>query len=186
MQISEDRSIYSGNGFQVAAYRKPEFEISVTSSEPSYVQGDTATVEVQANYFSGGPLSNAPITWRLISRVLGKVALTSREDAAVVYCGHREDISVARLLSNVPIMVGGVAGTRAGNALPLSVMAALAKEMTILVMKRALRRDWTARTRFCPVRHLISGARVRCLDSKEATNISRGGHYWLPEIGLPA
>jgi hypothetical protein len=45
--------------------------------------------------------------------VLGKVALTSLEDAAVVDCGHREDTSVARALSNVLIVVGGVAITRA-------------------------------------------------------------------------
>jgi hypothetical protein len=50
--------------------------------------------------------------------------------------------------------------TRAGKALLLFVVAALVYRMTILVMEGALRRDWTARTRFPPVRHLISGARA--------------------------
>jgi hypothetical protein len=54
------------------------------------------------------------------------MVLTSREDTAVVYCGHREDISVARVLSNVPIVAVGVAITRAGKALLLFVVAALA------------------------------------------------------------
>jgi hypothetical protein len=75
-----------------------------------------------------------------VPRVLGKVALTSREDAAVVYCGHREDISAARVLSNVPVVAVGVAITRPGKAFLLLVVAALVYRVTILVMEIALRR----------------------------------------------
>jgi uncharacterized protein YfaS (alpha-2-macroglobulin family) len=67
LPISPERSVYGGAGFQVASYRKPEFEISVTPEEPDYINGDTVRINVQANYFSGGPLANAPVTWRLIS-----------------------------------------------------------------------------------------------------------------------
>jgi hypothetical protein len=88
------------------------------------------------------------------------MALTFSEDADVVDCGHREDISVARALSNDPIVAVGVAITRAGKALLLLVVAVPAQRVTILVMEGALRRDWTARTRFHPVRHLISRAQV--------------------------
>jgi hypothetical protein len=59
-----------------------------------------------------------------VPRVLGEVALTFSGDADVVYCGHREDISVARALSIVPIVAGGVVITRAGKALLLLVVAA--------------------------------------------------------------
>ena len=93
-----------------------------------------------------------------VPRVLGGVALTSAEDAAVVDCGHREDISAARVLSNVPIAAVGVAITRAGKALLLFVGGRARYRVTILVMEGALRRGWTARTRFCLVRHLISRA----------------------------
>ena len=65
--VGEERTIANGTGFQVAAYRKPEFEISVTSDKPEYTNGDTVTFNVQANYFSGGPLANAPVTWRLLA-----------------------------------------------------------------------------------------------------------------------
>ncbi len=51
--------------FQVAAYRKPEFQITVTPDQPSYIQGETVKVTVQADYFSGGPLVNAPVGWRI-------------------------------------------------------------------------------------------------------------------------
>jgi hypothetical protein len=62
-----ERTVYGGAGFQVAAYRKPEFQIEVTPDQPEYVQGDQVRVSIQANYFSGGALGNAPITWRLIA-----------------------------------------------------------------------------------------------------------------------
>ncbi len=67
LQIDAARSVYGGTGFQVAAYRKPEFEIDVTSDQAEYQSGDTMEVTVQANYFSGSPLANAPLTWRLIA-----------------------------------------------------------------------------------------------------------------------
>jgi hypothetical protein len=60
-----------------------------------------------------------------VPRVLGKMALTFSEDADVVDCGHREDMSVARVLSNVLIVAVGVAITRAGKAILLVVVAAL-------------------------------------------------------------
>ena len=67
MELAPGEVIYNGLGFPVAAYRTPEFEITVTPSQPEYQQGDTVQIEVQANYYSGGPLANAPVTWRLIS-----------------------------------------------------------------------------------------------------------------------
>ena len=67
---------------------------------------------------------------------------------------------MARVLSNVPIVAVGVAITGAGKAFLLFVVAALVYMETLLVMESALRRDGSARTRFCPVRHLISRARA--------------------------
>ncbi len=63
----EVRTVYAGVGFQVASYRKPEFEITVTSDQPEYINGDTANFTVQATYFSGSPMANAPVTWRLLA-----------------------------------------------------------------------------------------------------------------------
>jgi len=64
--LSGDRSAYGGTSFQVAEYRAPEFEISVTSTLPAYVQGETVEIAVEAQYFSGGPLADVPVTWRLL------------------------------------------------------------------------------------------------------------------------
>lgn len=62
-----DKTIYGGTSFQVAEYRKPEFEIGVTTDRSEYIQGGTISVTVQANYFSGEPLGNAPVQWRLLA-----------------------------------------------------------------------------------------------------------------------
>ena len=65
--LGGDRTAYGGASFQVAEYRAPEFEISVSSRQPAYVQGDTVEIAVEARYFSGGPLADAPVTWRLLA-----------------------------------------------------------------------------------------------------------------------
>jgi uncharacterized protein YfaS (alpha-2-macroglobulin family) len=56
-----------GASFQVAEYRKPEFEISLQTDKEEYVQGDSINVTAQAVYFFGGPVGNADVRWALLS-----------------------------------------------------------------------------------------------------------------------
>jgi len=56
-----------GSQFDVAEYRKPEFEATVLVDRPEYVQGDTITAEVEARYYSGGPVANARVRWTVTS-----------------------------------------------------------------------------------------------------------------------
>ncbi|MCS7221487.1 MAG: Ig-like domain-containing protein [Anaerolineae bacterium] len=63
----ERREQHYSVGFQVAEYRKPEYEISVTTERPEYVQGDIITVTAKANYFFGGPVKDAEVRWSLLS-----------------------------------------------------------------------------------------------------------------------
>ena len=67
LPLGPDRFAYAGTSFVIASYRAPEFEVALTPEKPEYQQGETVRVTLQANYFSGGPLANAPVTWRLIS-----------------------------------------------------------------------------------------------------------------------
>lgn len=67
LPLGGDRIAYAGTSFVVAAYSPPEFEVSLSPDKPEYQQGDTVRVTLQANFFSGGPLANAPVTWRLLS-----------------------------------------------------------------------------------------------------------------------
>jgi hypothetical protein len=52
-------------GFTVASYVKPEFEIAVTTNQPSYIQGEVITATVDASYYTGSPLVDAPVQWQI-------------------------------------------------------------------------------------------------------------------------
>ncbi len=64
LQFDKERSY--GVGFQVAEYRKPEFEVSAATDKPEYVQGEQINVTAQANYFFGGPVQNGKVRWTLL------------------------------------------------------------------------------------------------------------------------
>ncbi|MFZ1596822.1 MAG: Ig-like domain-containing protein [Anaerolineae bacterium] len=64
-QLSPDFG--SSTAFQVAEYRKPEYEMSVSAGQPEYRQGDTITVTAQASYFFGGAVKDASVRWTLFS-----------------------------------------------------------------------------------------------------------------------
>jgi len=56
-----------GTGFQVAEYRKPEFEVSVATNRQEYTLGEEIALQVGASYYFGGPVANSKVTWRLMS-----------------------------------------------------------------------------------------------------------------------
>ncbi len=58
---------YFGAGFQVAEYRKPEFQVTVETDKPEHVQGDEIMVSAQATYFFGGPVANAAVRYSVLS-----------------------------------------------------------------------------------------------------------------------
>jgi alpha-2-macroglobulin len=53
-----------GQTFQVAAYRKPAFEVSIATGQNDYVQGDVLHASGSASYFFGGQVADAPVRWR--------------------------------------------------------------------------------------------------------------------------
>ncbi|PKO23003.1 MAG: hypothetical protein CVU38_06420 [Chloroflexi bacterium HGW-Chloroflexi-1] len=65
VQLTEEARY--GVGFQVAEYRKPEYELSATTARPEYVQGEQIDVTVEARYFFGGPVKNGKVSWALLS-----------------------------------------------------------------------------------------------------------------------
>ncbi len=68
IQLGQDPNrFYTSVGFQVAEYRAPEFQVAVTTDKPEYINGDTIQVDVNSTYFFGGAVSNAAVTWRLMS-----------------------------------------------------------------------------------------------------------------------
>ncbi len=49
--------------FQVAAYRPPEFEVTVQPDQTEMQRGDAVRASIQASYFFGGPLAEAAVEW---------------------------------------------------------------------------------------------------------------------------
>lgn len=62
-----DTDLSFGTTFQVAEYRKPEYQVEVTTDRPAYVDGDVIQLRGQATYYFGGPVTNAEVTWNLLS-----------------------------------------------------------------------------------------------------------------------
>jgi len=58
---------YFGTSFQVAEYRKPEFQVEVETDRDEYVQGDEIAVNVQATYYFGGPVAEAKVHWTVLT-----------------------------------------------------------------------------------------------------------------------
>jgi hypothetical protein len=56
---------YEGLGFQVAEYRRPEFQVQVTTDREALLLGETFNAEVEATYFFGGPVADARVRWTL-------------------------------------------------------------------------------------------------------------------------
>jgi uncharacterized protein YfaS (alpha-2-macroglobulin family) len=64
---AEYQDNYFGTSFQVAEYRKPEFQVEVETDALEYVQGDEIEVAAQATYFFGGPVADAKVRYAVLS-----------------------------------------------------------------------------------------------------------------------
>ncbi len=56
-----------GTAFQVAEFRNPEFQVAVSTDRDRYVNGQTIDGAAQANFFFGGALAAAPVTWAALA-----------------------------------------------------------------------------------------------------------------------
>ncbi|MDX2137073.1 MAG: Ig-like domain-containing protein [Chloroflexota bacterium] len=54
--------------FQVAQYRAPEFQVTVTPDRGEVVQGETIRVVLDSRYFFGGVVSNATVEYRVMAQ----------------------------------------------------------------------------------------------------------------------
>ena len=51
--------------FQIQEFRRPEFSVSASAPAGPFLQGEDATVSVEAKYYAGGALPNADTTWNV-------------------------------------------------------------------------------------------------------------------------
>jgi uncharacterized protein YfaS (alpha-2-macroglobulin family) len=55
-------------GFRVAEYRRPEYEVEVEADRDDYVHGDTVNVTSRATYYFGGPVAEADVRWAVLGQ----------------------------------------------------------------------------------------------------------------------
>ncbi len=58
---------YYGVSFLVAAYRAPEFEVTATTDRADYLDGETINATFDAEYFFGGSVAGAKVSWSLLA-----------------------------------------------------------------------------------------------------------------------
>jgi uncharacterized protein YfaS (alpha-2-macroglobulin family) len=64
----QEEDSLGNRSFDVAEYRKPEFRVQVEAQETDVLDGAEMSFEVEAMYFSGGGLAEAPLNWELNRR----------------------------------------------------------------------------------------------------------------------
>ena len=64
---NDDYSIGDSASFEVQNYVKPEFNLTVDSSSLDYISGDRAIFTVQAKYYSGQPVANQTVQYKVSS-----------------------------------------------------------------------------------------------------------------------
>lgn len=70
-----------GVSFDVAEYRKPQLQVTVTPEQPQALIGEEITATVTATYFFGSPAANMPVQWAICN---------GRGHAVQNYCGSPE------------------------------------------------------------------------------------------------
>ena len=66
IEVSFD-DYYFSDTFSVAAYRPPEFEVTVTPEREEVAFGEAVDVAIGLEYFFGGPVADVPVEWRVFS-----------------------------------------------------------------------------------------------------------------------
>jgi hypothetical protein len=56
-----DRKVYGS--FEVEEYKKPEFEVSVTTDKARYLQGESIQATISARYYFGAPVANGKVKY---------------------------------------------------------------------------------------------------------------------------
>jgi len=64
---NESPCSYYSVSFLVAAYRAPEFEVTVALDKADYREGETINATVEASYFFGGKAAGAGVQWVLLA-----------------------------------------------------------------------------------------------------------------------
>ncbi len=127
--VEYDRE-YFGAGFQVAAYRPPEFEVRVVPEQPELaaptsppvggIEGAATQARAEVRYFFGGPVANADVEWNVLTAPyrfepsqFGRYVFTDEDDPWVCHwCWWWEP-------PTPQVVLGGSGATDAGGNLTI-------------------------------------------------------------------
>jgi len=83
---------YFEASFQVAAYRPPEFEVTVDPGADEIMKGQDIRATVSVNYFFGGPVADVPVVWNVLAETYifkppwgGRYSFTDSDDPWVCF-----------------------------------------------------------------------------------------------------
>ncbi|NIS81796.1 MAG: hypothetical protein GTO14_16665 [Anaerolineales bacterium] len=65
VRFPEEETSIGWRSFNVAEYRKPEFQVDIQASASDVLDGDTVELAVSADFFSGGAVADAEVSWVL-------------------------------------------------------------------------------------------------------------------------
>lgn len=66
MQVMIDGISVGYFSFSVEEYKKPEYEVTVTTDKTSYTRGDKITAKVKADYYFGSPVAQGTVEYRIL------------------------------------------------------------------------------------------------------------------------
>lgn len=67
VSLPGEQEVIGTVGFNVAEYRRPEFRVEVSAGLDQLLPGDVFSVTVQADYYAGGAVGGADVTWSLLA-----------------------------------------------------------------------------------------------------------------------
>ena len=61
--VRGNQDYIAGTSFLVAQFRRPEFQVEATASQPGYISGETIAVDFEASFYFGGAVEGAKVDW---------------------------------------------------------------------------------------------------------------------------
>ena len=110
-----------GVSFTVGEFRLPEYQVNVTPLVPAVVQDNSLQVEVDSQYFFGGPVSNASVDYSVVAR---PYFFRYSGEGFYNFTTNREGCDT-RLNTNGGFITEGVLRTDAQGQVTINVPAAL-------------------------------------------------------------
>ncbi len=68
LYVSGEGGLDAWSSFEVAEYRRPEYEVKVIPDQERYVQGDEVKVAIETLYYFGSPVTDAEVQWTVLAQ----------------------------------------------------------------------------------------------------------------------